>query len=183
MSQQELLKLVVERLNELKIEYFVTGSWSSSLLGEPRSTHDLDLVVQLDETHIPLILESFHEDRFYLSSVAVAEAFRNRSMINLLDVEPGDKVDFWLLTDTAWDMERFNRREQIDVFGTTTMVATAEDTIIAKLRWSQLSGGSEKQLQDARGVYEVQGSRLDFRYIDYWVQELRLFEEWQKLTQ
>jgi len=182
-SQQELLKLVVERLNKLKIEYFITGSWSSSLLGEPRSTHDLDLVVQLDQNHIKFIVESFREDRFYLSDVAVAEAFRNRSMFNLLDMNSGDKVDFWILTDSAWDRERFHRRDRLEVFGTIVSVATAEDTILAKLRWSQLSGGSEKQMQDARGVYEVQGLRLDLKYIEHWVQELGLAAEWQFLTQ
>jgi hypothetical protein len=91
-SQQELLKLVINRLNELKIAYFVTGSWSSSLLGEPRSTHDLDLVVQLDQTHVPFLVESFSQARFYLSAAAVADALQNRSMFNLLDLYSGDKV-------------------------------------------------------------------------------------------
>jgi hypothetical protein len=62
-------------------------------------------------------------------------------------------------------------------------VATGEDTILAKLRWSKLSGGSEKQMQDARGVYEVQGLRLDLEYIRYWVQELDLVAEWRSLTE
>ena len=104
-------------------------------------------------------------------------------MFNLLDLYSGDKVDFWLLTETAWDQERFRRREQTEVFGTTISVATGEDTILAKLRWSKLSGGSEKQMQDARGVYEVQGLRLDLDYIRYWVQELGLVAEWRSLTE
>ena len=182
-SQQELLKLVVNRLNELKIAYFVTGSWSSSLLGEPRSTHDLDLVVQLDQTHVPFLVESFSQARFYLSAAAVADALQNRSMFNLLDLYSGDKVDFWLLTETAWDQERFRRRDQMEVFGTIISVATGEDTILAKLRWSKLSGGSEKQMQDARGVYEVQGLRLDLDYIWHWVQELDLVAEWRSLAE
>jgi hypothetical protein len=181
-SQQELLKLVVDRLDSLKIGYFVTGSWSSSLLGEPRSTHDLDLVVQLDQTHVPLLVESFIGERFYLSAAAITDAIQNRSMFNLLHLNSGDKVDFWLLTETAWDQERFRRREQADVFGTVIQVATAEDTILAKLRWSKLSGGSEKQMQDARGVFEVQSSRLNVPYIEHWVQELDVTKEWQTLN-
>ena len=45
MLQQQLLKKVVQILNEATIEYFFTGSIVSSLLGEPRSTHDIDIVV------------------------------------------------------------------------------------------------------------------------------------------
>ena len=44
MSQQGLLKLVVEVLNRLGIDYMVSGSVVSSLQGEPRATHDIDVV-------------------------------------------------------------------------------------------------------------------------------------------
>ncbi len=47
MSQQELLAKVVTELDMLEIEYMVTGSIVSSLQGEPRSTHDIDIVVNL----------------------------------------------------------------------------------------------------------------------------------------
>ena len=45
MSQQELLKQVVPILTAASIEYMVTGSIASSLQGEPRLTHDIDLVI------------------------------------------------------------------------------------------------------------------------------------------
>jgi hypothetical protein len=52
------------------------------------------------------------------------------------------------------------------------MVPTAEDAILAKLRWAQLAGGSEKQLADARGVYEVQFQGPDQEYLTRWAEEL-----------
>jgi predicted nucleotidyltransferase len=45
MSQSELLKKVVKTLEGAGIEYMATGSVASSMQGEPRSTHDIDLVV------------------------------------------------------------------------------------------------------------------------------------------
>ena len=47
MSQQELLKKIVGALDRVGIEYMLTGSFASSLQGEPRSTHDIDFVVAL----------------------------------------------------------------------------------------------------------------------------------------
>jgi hypothetical protein len=44
MSQQELLAKVVGALDQLEIQYMITGSIVSSLQGEPRSTHDIDIV-------------------------------------------------------------------------------------------------------------------------------------------
>ena len=48
MSQQELLRRVIQALDDAGIEYIVTGSVASSLQGEPRSTHDIDLVAAME---------------------------------------------------------------------------------------------------------------------------------------
>jgi hypothetical protein len=37
-----------------------------------------------------------------------------------------------------------------------------------KLRWAAQAGGSQKHTEDALGVYEFQGDRLDDRYLDEW---------------
>jgi hypothetical protein len=49
MSQPELLKRVVRVLNDAGVSYMLTGSFASSAQGEPRSSHDIDLVVTLTE--------------------------------------------------------------------------------------------------------------------------------------
>jgi len=45
MSQQELLKQVIQALDQAEIEYMITGSVVSSLQGEPRSTHGIDIII------------------------------------------------------------------------------------------------------------------------------------------
>lgn len=47
MSQQALLKRIVEALDGAGIPYFLTGSLASSLQGEPRASHDIDLVIDI----------------------------------------------------------------------------------------------------------------------------------------
>jgi len=47
MSQLELLSLVVGILREIDIQPMLVGSYASSYHGESRSTHDIDLVVDL----------------------------------------------------------------------------------------------------------------------------------------
>jgi hypothetical protein len=61
-------------------------------------------------------------------------------------------------------------------------VSTPEDTILQKLRWTQLSGGSEKQFTDALRVFEVQRGRLDTGYINQWVQSLGVAELWRRVV-
>ena len=45
MSQQELLTAVAAALDRIGIQYMVTGSIASSLYGEPRLSHDIDVLV------------------------------------------------------------------------------------------------------------------------------------------
>ena len=53
-------------------------------------------------------------------------------------------------------------------------ISSPEDTILAKLKWAQLSGGSEKQFADALRVYEVQYGKLDLTYLADWAETLNV---------
>lgn len=181
MSQQELLKRVVAVLEEAGVPYMATGSIVSSLQGEPRSTHDIDLVVAITPAAVPAFLRAFPPPDFYLDELSANEAIRRRDMFNLLDVTGGDKVDFWLLKDEPFDRECFDRREAVDAAGTRLMVSRPEDTILQKLRWARMCGGSEKQFTDALRVYEVQFGRLDAGYMNRWATELGIDSLWQRL--
>jgi hypothetical protein len=173
-SQQSLLTHVLETLDQVGIAYFITGSTVSSIQGEPRSTHDIDLVVALEESAASALVASFPEPDFHVSADAVRDAIEARSMFNVLDLTSGDKVDFWLLTDEPFDVSRFGRRQQIDLFGLGVFVSTPEDTILQKLLWSRLSGGSDRQERDALAVYELQFARLDQPYLDTWADSLQV---------
>jgi hypothetical protein len=47
MQEAELFLVCIRPLNELEISYMVTGSVAAMLYGEPRLTHDVDLVLQI----------------------------------------------------------------------------------------------------------------------------------------
>jgi len=52
-------------------------------------------------------------------------------------------------------------------------VASAEDTIAAKLRWYRIGGeGSERQWRDVLEVPAIRGALLDGAYLDAAAQEL-----------
>ena len=78
MLQQELLSRIVRCLDDLGIDYMVTGSHASSLQGEPRSTHDIDLVVALTPSDSDRLVAVFPDSEFYLSPPAMREAIGRR---------------------------------------------------------------------------------------------------------
>lgn len=155
----------------------ITGSIASSLQGEPRATHDLDVVVEADHISVPALLAAFPSPEFYHDDSAAREAVQDRTGFNVIETAEGDKVDFWILTDDAYDQSRFARKYTEDVFGTRLKVSAPEDTILQKLRWARLSGGSEKLYGDALRVYEVQHLRLDQDYLAEWAGFLNVEQE------
>lgn len=186
MSQQDLLKRVVARLDEAGIEYMLTGSVVSSLQGEPRATHDIDIVIAVRTVAgiaARILKAAFPEPEFFLDEDAARGAISARSMFNLLDMREGDKVDFWLLTDEAFDHTRFSRRVAQVFEDTRLLVSRPEDTILIKLKWAAMSGGSEKQLIDALRVYELQHTGLDQAYLDSWAEKLDVTESLRRLRE
>jgi hypothetical protein len=181
MSQLELLTRVVEALAAAGIDYMVTGSVASSMQGAPRSTHDVDLVVAMKPEAVAHLVEAFPPPDYYLTEEAIQDAIRGRSMFNLLSLNDGTKADFWMLTDEPFDQSRFARKWVADVFGMRLPVSAPEDTILVKLRWALLSGGSEKQVSDAQRVYQVQREKLDEEYVNRWAKELGVEDLWQRL--
>jgi hypothetical protein len=65
--------------------------------------------------------------------------------------------------------------------GLKMQVSSPEDTILAKLRWAKLSGGSEKQFTDALRVYEVQSGKLNIDYMEHWAKKLDVESLWKRL--
>jgi hypothetical protein len=183
MLQPKLLIKVLVLLNENQIDYMITGSLVSSIQGEPRATHDFDILVNITHAAIPALIKAFPPPEYYISESAIEEAIQHKSMFNLLDTMEGDNADFWILTDDPFDQSRFARKYEEKILGFSMKISTPEDTILMKLRWAKLSGGSEKQFTDALRVYEIQYRNLDLNYMEAWSQTLQIKELWEKLKQ
>jgi hypothetical protein len=172
MSQQELLKYLAATLEAAGIPYMITGSTVSSLQGHPRSTHDIDVVVGLRPSAVSSLLAGFAPPKFYLDEDAIRDGIKTCTMFNAIDTEGGDKVDFWPLKPEAFHQTAFRRRIQQRAFGMLVYVSQPDDTILAKLWWAKEYGGSEKQIADCAGVYEVNYKNLHMEYLQEWAKEL-----------
>lgn len=72
------------------------------------------------------------------------------------------------------------RRAQLRSLATGTppiKLSSAEDTILAKLKWYQAMSDSKRQWADILGVIRNQQSRLDLTYLRTWADTLRVRTE------
>ncbi len=183
MSQQELLTTTLQLLNRNQFEYMLTGSIASSIHGEPRASHDIDVVINLAKSNIEKIYELFPTPRFYLSETAIREAIEHQKMFNVLEIDSGEKIDFWILSNDEFDRSRFARRQEIQIGTTSGFISTVEDTILMKLKWAKDSGGSSKQLNDVLRMFELQGEALDQDYLRIWSYKLEVADIWKTIME
>ena len=113
MNQAELFRYLVEAFESLGIEYMIGGSQASIYYGEPRFTQDIDVVADLESSHLPGLLARFSLPEFYLSEEAAREAIRARGQLNIIHPASGLKVDILLRKDAAYDRIQFERRQRL----------------------------------------------------------------------
>lgn len=179
MTEKELLIDTLRRLNRTGISYMLTGAMASNFWGIPRTTHDLDFVIQLPESAILRLIEAFRGD-FYIDEAAIRAACQSPYQFNAIDTRSPLKVDFWLLQPRPFEQCMFERRIKITLFGETAWFCTAEDVILHKLYWNTISP-SERQLGDAAGMIAVQSDALDVPYLNKWAAELKVVDVLQDL--
>ena len=64
MPKPELFLLFLGPLNRLGTRYIISGSVAAILYGEPRLTHDVDLVIFLRSEDVPRLREAFPSPEF-----------------------------------------------------------------------------------------------------------------------
>ena len=151
----------------------VTGSMASVHFGEPRSTLDIDIVIDPTAQQLDRFLHSLGDD-YYVSTETARQALRERSMFNVIDYKTGWKADLIVRKDRPFSVAEFACRQETQLQGVTAFVATAEDVILSKLEWAKL-GESERQLRDVAGVIEM-ADTLDEAYLRKWAKELGVEE-------
>src|SRR5437879_1510570 len=179
MNERDLLVDCLRRLNQTGITYYLTGSMASNYWGIPRTTHDLDFVIQMPPSAVPRIVQAFSGD-FYLEEATVRAAYQPPNQFNAIDTRSALKVDFWLPKPKPFDREMLRRRVSVTLFGEPAWICTAEDVILHKLVWNRISP-SDRQLGDAAGVVAVQAEALQKDYLRQWGRELKLSAELERL--
>ena len=176
---KDFLAQLVMELQRADIPYMICGSLSSGVHGESRSTNDVDIIVAPTEEQLNQLVKAF-DPHYYISEDAAIEAFRNRTMFNVIDAQSGLKADIILQKMQPYHQEEFRRRRPESFMGIEVIVSSPEDTILSKLVWAK-AGDSERQLRDALGVAAVQGDALDKAYMRKWAKELKVEEILEKV--
>jgi hypothetical protein len=164
----ELVRQVAAIVESLDIPYALGGSMASSLIGEPRSTVDVDIAVRLEQSRGEALLERVRAE-FYVPVDAARAAIDARSSFNLVDAEHGLKADIFVLGDGVLDRMQIERRVSVSIsgFADPIWITSPEDQVLRKLDWFRHGGHeSERQWRDVVAILQARGDALDHDYLD-----------------
>jgi hypothetical protein len=169
---------VAHVLDALSVPYVLVGSMAAAAWGFPRTTNDADIVAGLQAHHIDPLVAALAAE-FYVDRAAVERAVTHWRSFNAIHLETAFKVDIFVPPAGGFGRQQLARRTQTRIGpepdADMLAVATAEDTVLAKLDWYRSAGSSsDRQWQDVVGVIKVQGHALDYAYLREWAERLGL---------
>jgi hypothetical protein len=163
MSATNPFLVFTDRLNQLGVRYMVTGSVASMAYGEPRLTHDVDIVIEISREHCERFGELFPGEEFYCPPVEVLlieSARPQRGHFNLIHHDTGLKADIYPCGRdrlSAWGLDHARK---LVVDHSEVWIAPPEYVIARKLEY-YAEGGSEKHLRDIEGILAVSRAAID----------------------
>jgi hypothetical protein len=179
-SPADFVRTVVGILGEAGVSYMLTGSIAAAYYSAPRATQDLDVVIEVGREEVRRLVLGLQAAGLYVDRQAADAALRSRGQFNAIDPESGWKVDLIVRKDRAFSETEFERRSEVELFGVGVSIASLEDVLLSKLEWSHL-GDSELQRRDVLRLLERTGDELDRGYLERWVSELGLADDWQAI--
>ena len=167
-------RTLIEAIEGLKIPYFVGGSVAACARGIPRATLDVDLVIEMTVRRAVLLASALGRD-WYLDVDMARAALEHNRAFNVIHMVSSHRFDFFpFFTDFHASELKRATREPLRFPGGEVLcfIASAEDSILAKLRWYRDGGEiSERQWSDIMGVFVITRD-LDTGYLAKWAKQL-----------
>lgn len=161
------LKKIVDALEEEKITYMIVGGFAVAFYNRARMTNDIDICLQIYPEQIDKVIKHFPDWVQFVQQFK--QQARTGMVFNIIDFDTGIKYDFMLYQDNDYNWTAFERRKFVDFLGVNCAVSSAEDLIISKLNWYNISK-SEKQWADLQYLMTIPD--LNLRYLEIWTTKL-----------
>lgn len=147
---RDCLERAVSLLRTCEIRFLITGGAAAIAYGDPRTTQDIDLVIEgiAIQERLELFLAQLRQEKFLYNEQTVRTAVASRRQFQLLDTGSSLKLDLYPreLVPGALD-----RAVQVEIMpGLTLPVASRPDLVLSKLIW--ISKGSHKSRRDLRQI-------------------------------
>lgn len=150
--------------------------------GEPRLTNDIDIVVFLKASDVPLLERAFPGEEFYCPPADVIRieiARAQRGHFNLIQHDTGLKADIYPCADElhTWGLAR---AKPLIIGSDEVVLAPPEYVIVRKLQFYR-EGGSRKHLRDISRMVSASGGNWEPDLLQEMIRKYQLNQEWSEV--
>ncbi|MEO5916618.1 MAG: hypothetical protein ABIS50_20450 [Luteolibacter sp.] len=164
---EHLANLAISACEATDAPYMLTGALAYNYYAIPRSTKDVDIVVNITEPGtMERIIQVLEPQIIFSPQVQFDTITWGRRHIGRPPEDTGLSVELFELFEDPFVSAQFERRKRFfsQALDREVWLPSAEDIVTQKIRW-----GRSKDLDDARDVLAVQGPEtLDMTYIRNW---------------
>lgn len=183
MLEINLFGLFVDKLDENGIDYIITGSVAAIVYGEPRLTHDIDIVIMLKRKHVESFMKLFPLENYYCPPIEVIinEMSRNnRGHFNLIHHKTGFKADIYFTGNDDLQHWAMKNKKKINFLDKELNIAPPEYVILKKLEFYK-EGGAEKHILDIKSMIENSSEVINFVFLENEIASRGLNDVWLKI--
>jgi len=169
MTILQLAELSIKACKEVGINHMLTGAFATNVYSVPRSTRDVDLVLDVSNVkELHQVIDRLSEPIEFSQQPVFDTITWGKRHVGTTRSAPHLKVELFELFDDPFVQSMFQRKKmfqlkQIDV---ETFIPTAEDIVVQKLRWAR-----DKDLIDAKDLLFMQRpENLDMEYVRKWTE-------------
>ena len=147
---------ILHALEAIDVPYVIIGAFAAAAYGATRATYDIDIVVDLLDSHIESLVVRYPPPRYYADPEQMRDSIQRGMMFNIIDGYMGQKADLLPVTMNPFFAQVLARRvrQMVEAPGCEPLeawCARPEDVVIGKLMaWAE--GRSRKHETD---IYDM----------------------------
>jgi len=165
---------ITAAFDRLKIRYAIGGSVASSARSVWRSTQDVDLIAAIHPAQADGLVRALGSD-WYADAEEIRRSLQAGRAFNVIQISTSTKVDIFPAAED-FHQSQLDRATVVPLGLAVVpcLVTTAEDILLAKLRWYRDGGEvSERQWNDIGRIIAI-NPNLDWEYVKSWAGRLRV---------
>jgi len=179
-------RLVIDALDAVAIEYMLGGSLALYAWGEPRTTRDCDVVIDMPGGRIRALSAELKQRRMLVPPEILLDlllAPEGDLPVNAIHLDSGYKAELFLLRPgDTFRASALARRRLVDLGAPLgeVYVHAPEDLILNKVHYYSLSQQT-KHVRDIASILAISESEIDWTYFHAWAARLELVAVWQEI--
>jgi hypothetical protein len=176
------LARLYQTIAKIGLPVMVGGGVAAVFYGEPRTTLDIDMVIDAQPNHAEQIEAAIDPSEFYVPPVKsiYAELLRGgKGHFNIIDLLTGLKADLYPAGHDPLIRYGLDRATTRLMGGEPVRVAPATYVVAMKLRYYGMSQ-QPRHLRDIRSILAMSPEEVDRPQVEIWAKAYSAMEAWQK---